>query len=394
MKQPPKTPMRSYLLSATASACVALLGARARATELLLGLAIAESGPIASFDIPTLHGLQIAIEEINHAGGIGGRIRIKTIIKDTRSDAAQTAIATQELVDDGVNVLVIPGDADPAIAASPIGTDGKVPMFTTASAPTLAAIGGDYIFFAYPADNAQATAAARYAAQLGYKRAYLLESPDSQYTIMPVYFREVFTKLGGSVVAEDTYHIGQQDFSVIVTKIRNIRPAPDFIYTAAYEPDFPSFIRQLRGAGIKIPVLGADAIDTPTIFALGDISEGVVFTTAGYPAEGSAMQSFMDKYRAKFGRASETIYDAIGYDIVKIIEAAVIAAKYSVAGPQLRNAIENLENVACATAAVTYKGQHGIPIRPAFLIRVSHGKREFVEQVAPDVALIPRPRMH
>jgi branched-chain amino acid transport system substrate-binding protein len=386
--------MRHHLLSGFCAAWMLLVGAHADSTDLLLGLAISESGSIASFDIPTLNGMQIGIDEINQAGGIGGRVKIKTIVKDTQSDAAETAIATQELVDAGVNILVIPGDADPAIAASPIGTEGKIPMFTTASAPTLATIGGDYIFFAYPADNAQAAAAARYAAQVGYKKAYLLESPDSQNTIMPIYFREVFTKLGGSVAAEDTYHMGQQDFSVIVTKIRNIKPAPDIIYTAAYEPDFPSFIRQLRAAGIKIPVLGADSIDTPTIFALGDISEGVVFTTAGYPAVGNAMQSFLNKYKAKYGRASETIYDAIGYDIVKFIEAAVIATKYSVTGPLLRNAIANLENVQGATAKITYKGQNGIPIRPAFIVRVSHGKREFVEEMAPDVALIPRPRMH
>src|SRR5579862_4185435 len=101
--------MYRHLLSAIASVGLTLLGAHAHSTEMLLGLAIAESGPIASFDIPTLHGMQIAIEELNRGGGIGGRVKIKTIIKDTRSDAAQTAIATQELVDDGVNVLVIPG---------------------------------------------------------------------------------------------------------------------------------------------------------------------------------------------------------------------------------------------------------------------------------------------
>jgi branched-chain amino acid transport system substrate-binding protein len=289
---------------------------------------------------------------------------------------------------------VIPGDADPAIAASPIGTEAKVPMFTTASSPTLASVGGNYIFIAYPADNAQATAAARYAVQVGYRRGYLLESPDSQYTIMPIYFRDVFTRLGGTIVAEDKYQIGQQDFSAIVTKIRNLKPMPEFIYTAAYEPDFPSFLRQLRAAGIGVPVIGADGIDTPTIFALGNISEGVVFTTAGYPAAGSPMQSFMEKYKARYGRTSETIYDAIGYDIVKLMEAAVVASGYSVKGAQLRDAIANLENVQGATALITYKGQDGIPIRPAALVKVDHGQRAFIEQMAPDVSLIPAPRMH
>jgi branched-chain amino acid transport system substrate-binding protein len=386
--------MRHSIASAITAAFLMLLGTRAESTDLLVGLAISESGPLATFDIPTLKGMQIAIDEINHAGGIGGRVTIKTIIKDTRSDAGQTAIATQELVDAGVSVLVTTGDSDPTIAALPVATDARIPILTTASAPTLATVGSDYVFLAYPADNAQAAAAARYAVHAGYKRAYLLESPDSQNTMMPIYFREIFQKLGGSVAAEDKYQMGQQDFSAIVTKIRNLKPVPDVIYTGAYDPDFPSFLRQLRGAGIKTPVIGTDSIDSPTVFGLGDISEGVVFTTAGYPAAGSAMQSFLDKYREKYGRNSETIYDAIGYDMVKLMEAAVVAANYSVVGSRLRDAIANLENVQVATAVITYKGQHGIPKRPAFVVRVHNGKRELVEEIPPDAALIPQPRMY
>ncbi|WP_095090611.1 ABC transporter substrate-binding protein [Mesorhizobium sophorae] len=376
------------------SIALGVMSARADDQELLLGQAVALTGTLASFDVPVFEGERIAIDEINAAGGIGGKVKIREIVKDTRSEAAPTAVMAQELVDEKVNILIAPCDADPSFAAAPIATAAQIPMFSSCgSSPGLSLIGGDFVFINYPADNVQAAVAAQYAYQQGYRAAYVLYSPDTQYTTMPLYFAEAFKSLGGSVVAESTYQLGQQDFSAEVTKIKSLNPAPDVIYTSAYEPDFPSFLRQLRGTGINTPVIGSDGIDTPTTFSLGAVGEGLVFTTAGHPVPGSEMEKFMAKYQTRYGHPSQTIYNAVGYDLIKVIEAAVIANGLKTDGVGLRDAIANLENVQGATAKITYKGAHGVPIRPGFLIRVKDGKREFLGSVLPDPSLIPKPRL-
>jgi branched-chain amino acid transport system substrate-binding protein len=263
---------------------------------------------------------------------------------------------------------------------------------TCASSPNMTIAVGDHMFGNFPADNVQATVSAKYAIDTGYKTAYILLSPDTAYTQLPLYFKEVFEKLGGKVVAEDNYTMGQQDFSAQVTKIKSLNPAPDVIMTAAYEPDFPAFIKQLRAAGITIPVIGSDGIDSPTTFALGQVAEGVVFSTAGYAAPGSPLDEFNKKFKAKYGNDPDTIYAAIGYDLIKVLEAAVLKA-----GSTDRNAIweavRNLENVQGATSTITYKGTAGMPIRQVALIRIKDGKRELVQQVAPDPSLIPTPKL-
>ncbi len=366
----------------------------AGAETLRIGMAIAQTGGLAPYDAPVYEGFKIAVDEINQAGGIGGKIKIELVMRDVRSDVAQTAVAAQELVDAKVNVLVTPCDADPSFAASQIAQEAQVPAFSTcASSPTLPIMGGDYMFANFPGDNVQATVSASWAIAQGLKTAYLLYSPDSQYTTMPLYFGDVFAKLDGKVIGKDEYKMEQQNFSSEVTKIKALNPQPDVIMTSAYEPDFPAFIRQLRAAGIKSQVIGSDGIDSPTTFSLGNTVEGLVFTTAGHAMPGNALESFNMKYKKVYGKESETVFNAIGYDLVKVIEAAVLACN-STDSRKIRDAVAELENVQGATGSITYKGTQGMPLRQVALIRIEKGGRALLELKSPDAKLVPEARMH
>lgn len=388
--------MKKYIRPLALGAAVALsLTPFATAAETLtIGVATAQTGGLAPYDGPVIEGLHLAVNEINDAGGIGGKIMIELIEKDVRSDAAQTSIAVQELIDDGVNVLVTPCDADPSFAAAALAGDAKIPAFSTcASSPTLPLMGGDYMFANFPGDNVQATVSAEWAQQQGYKVAYILYSPDSQYTTLPLYFGDVFKALGLTLAGEGIYSLGQQDFSAEVTKIKNLSPTPDVIMTSAYEPDFPAFIRQLRAAGVMTQVIGSDGIDSPTTFSLGAAAEGVVFSTAGHATPGSELEKFNAKYKMVYGAESETVFNAVGYDLIKVIEAGVMAAG-STDSVAIRNAVADLENVQGATSLITYKGTSGMPVRQVSLIRVKNGERELVGQPAPTASLVPAPRMN
>jgi len=363
------------------------------ADEIIIGTATGQTGGLAPYDGPAMQGFQIAVDEINAAGGIGGKHKIKLISKDTRSDAAQTSIVAQELIDSGISVLVTPSDADPSFAAAALATDAKIPAFSpAASSPTLPMMGGDYMFANFPGDNVQATVSAEWAHKQGLKNAYVLYSPDTQYTTLPLYFSDVFKKLGNTVAGEGTYTIGQQDFSAEVTKIKAMNPPVDVVMTAAYEPDFPAFIRQLRAAGVTAQVIGSDGIDSPTTFSLGEAAEGLVFSTAGHATAGSALEGFNKKYAAKYGKETDTIFSAIGYDLMKVIEAGVLAAD-SIEPQAIRDAVANLENVKGVTSMITYKGTTGMPVRQVTLIRVKDGGRELVAQPSPTADLVPAPRM-
>ncbi len=385
--------MKHMATIATSALLVLSLPLATSAETLRVGMATAQTGGLAPFDGPVVEGIDIAIDEINANGGIGGKTMIEVISKDVRSDAAQTSIAVQELIEEEVDVLITPCDADPSFAAAALANDAKVPAFSTcASSPTLPLMGGEFMFANFPGDNVQATVSAKWARDEGHQTAYILYSPDTQYTTLPLYFADVFEALGGEVLGRATYKLDQQDFSAEVTKIKALDPQPHVIMTSAYEPDFPAFIRQLRSAGVTSQVIGSDGIDSPTTFSLGDASEGVVFSTAGHATPGSPLEEFNAKYKAKTGKDSETVFNAIGYDLIKVIEAAVLAAE-STNSVELQKAIMNLEDVQGATSKITYKGTTGMPVRQVSLVRVKGGERELVGQPAPDESLIPAPRM-
>ncbi|MFT4961874.1 MAG: branched-chain amino acid transport system substrate-binding protein [Paracoccaceae bacterium] len=384
--------MKKTLIVSTMMAAAAF-SMPATAETLTIGLATAQTGGLAGYDGPVIEGLHIAVDEINAAGGIGGSIMIELIEKDVRSDAAQTAIAVQELADAGVSVIVLPCDADPSLAAIGTISSAKIPAISTcASSSTLPQIGGDYMFANFPGDNVQATVSAEWARDQGHKLAYIIYSPDSQYTTMPLYFADVFEALGGKMLGQDTHSIGQQDFSAIATRIAPLDPQPDVIMTSSYEPDFPSMLKSLRAAGVTAQMIGADGIDSPTTFSLGDVGEGVVFTTAGHATPGSPLEEFNAKYKAVTGNDSETVFNAVGYDLIVVVAAAVTAAGST--DPQaIRDSLANLENVRGATSLITYKGTNGMPVREVSLIRVKAGERELIGQPSPTASLIPAPRM-
>ena len=362
------------------------------AEDVTIGLATAQTGGLAYADQPSLAGFKMAVDEINAAGGLGGKYKVTLDIKDTRTDTAATVQAAQELVAAGVKVLITPCDADPSIAAGQISQPAQIPTLTfCGTTPTITDAVGDYMFGTYPADNGQAALLAEFAVKKGYKTAYILKSPDSAYTLrLPEYFSEVFTKKGGTVAGEGTYTMGQQDFAAEVTKIKALNPQPDVIMTAAYEPDFPAFLQQLRGAGVTAPVLGSDGIDSPTTTGLGAVANGVVHTTAGFPAEGSKLAAFYDKFKAATGAAPETVYVATGYEIPYILDAAVKAAG-SVDGPALRDALANLKDVEVLTGKVTYAGTNRMPVRDITLVEIQDGKRSLVLTAMPDAADVPNP---
>jgi branched-chain amino acid transport system substrate-binding protein len=385
---------RLSLPSLAALVCLAGIGtAKADDNTLVIGAAISKTGWDAPYDSPVMDGFAVAMDEINAAGGIAGKYKVQVITRDNRSDNAQNAIVTQDLIDQGVKLILATCDSSMVHATAELIVTAQLPAISTcSSSPTLPLTGKGYIFANAVTDNVQGAAQAEYAWGQGYKNAYLLRSPDIEYTQMPLYFAEAFKKLGGAVVGESIYALSQPDFSAEVTKIKQLNPQPDVIVTSAFEPDFPAFIRQLRGAGVKIPVVCGDGIDSPTTFALGDVVEGVVFTSSGFAAPGSPMEAYQKKYQAKYGKAPESIMDALGYDLAKIIEAAVTKAD-SIDPAKVRDALANLENVQGATAIISYKGGNGTPTRPVNIIRIEGNKRVLVSSKAPDPAIVPAPRL-
>lgn len=348
-------------------------------TTVVVGYVGGFTGILAPYDGGVIQGLKLKVEELN----AGGKVKLDLQTRDSRSEPAEAVAAAQDLIAKGADVLITPCDSDPAIAAGGIAQKQGIPALSScATTPTLPQAVGDHMFLSVQGDNAQSTVLANYATEQGYKSAYLLSSPDSGYTKeLPRYFGEVFEANGGTIAGTDTFKLGGQDFNAQVTKIRQASPQPDVIMTSAYLPDFPVFIKQLRAAGVDIPVLGVNAIDTQTTLdASGDAAEGVVFTTHAFPRDGNGLATFYETFETETGKPAESIFPAIGWDVGTIIATAAEQAG-STDPDKLRDAIAALADVEVATGTVTYDPELRLPKKPEAIVEVKDGAFALVDEV-------------
>jgi branched-chain amino acid transport system substrate-binding protein len=241
-------------------------------------------------------------------------------------------------------------------------------------------------------DTQMGTALAVYAREeLGVETAFTLISYDDAYTELPKYFEEVFVKKGGKIVGQATYNFEQVDFGSVVTQIKQLPEEPDAIMTAAFEPDFPAFLRQIRAAGIQSRVIGADALDTPTVYSLGPVAEGVLLCTNRVPVPGSEYEEIMKGFAEEYPEHVENAGAIVGYIAMYLMAAAVENAD-STEPEKVRAALDSLENWQGPTGPITYKGmKYRQPLMPVHILEIVNGEGVYRKMVIPEKEDIPDP---
>lgn len=323
-------------------------GASGSGEPIIIGFPADLTTDWSYYDSPMQEGAQFAIDQINASGGLLGRqLELKTI--DMRSDVAQGAKVTQQLIDEGA-IYLIGTVGNGILAEGSVACAAGVPISTgLGTAPTLVGDMGPCAYQLVMSDNIQAATMAEYALAQGYKTAYVLGSNDIPYTKnLPLYFSAAFQRGGGTVVGSDEYKTGAGDYSAVVTKLASVQPAPDAVYTPMYIPDSVVFLRQLRQAGLTMPVLSADGnADNALLDAGAKAIEGLTFTNSVCPAD-QVVKSFYADYNKQYGKDPSSYVAVIGYDEINILKSAIEAAKSSIPA-----------DIIAALARVDYTGISG-----------------------------------
>ena len=279
----------------------------------------------AYYDSPMQEGAQFAVDQINDNGGVLGRpLELQTV--DMRNDVAEAAKVTQQLIDDGA-VYLIGTVGDGILAEGQVACGANVPISTgLGTAPTLVGDMGACAYQLVMSDNIQAAVLAEYAIAEGYETAYVIGSNEIPYTKdLPVFFSDAFENGGGTVGGTDQYKIGAGDYSAVVTKLANIDPAPDAVFTPMFIPDSVVFLRQLRQAGLTMPVLSTDGNADAALLDAGEKAiDGLTFSNSVCTAEGDPeVQAFYDDYSAANGSDPSSYVAVIGYDEVNLVADAM-----------------------------------------------------------------------
>jgi len=346
------------------------------------------TGGQASLDVPSLAGLQLAAEEINASGGIGGK-PIEVVSVDAKTDTTAAINGMQELIDVH-KVVAVAGFSDTTFvtAAGPVAQSAGVPFVTSgATSPLIPELVGDYMFMAAFGDDAQSYAISDYAMdKLNAKTAWILTDTSSDFTNnVSVFFKERFTGKGGQIFLEDKYDgATDNDFSAQITRLQSLNPQPDILMVSALPDKAGIVVKQIRDKGIDIPIVSADGFDTPALIEMGGVPQtnNVFFAThVALESSDPLVSDFAAAYTAKTGHAPENAFAALGYDALKLI-ADAIARAGSEDPAAIRDALAETKGFKAVTGEISFETSR-VPKKSVTIIRVQDGKFEFADQLTP-----------
>jgi branched-chain amino acid transport system substrate-binding protein len=349
---------------------------------LLIGEVGSLTGAEATFGISTRNAIDLALREVNAAGGVRGR-KIDVRVYDDQSKPEEAANAATRLINQD-NVLLILGEvaSTNSLAMASKAQPAKVPMISNASTNPKVTEVGDHIFRVCFIDPFQGFVMAKFAHDnLKFNRVGVLRDLASDYSQgLADVFERKFTEMGGKIVARETYSKGSTDFRSQLTAIK--RSQPDAIYIPGYYTDIGVIARQARELGITAKLMGGDGWDSAKLFELGGSAvEGSYFSNHYSPDDPNPhVQKFIADYKAAFGAVPDALA-ALGYD------AAMVAVDAMKRAPNLdresiRLAISQTRNFPGVTGTITLDEKRNAT-KPAVVLEVGQGKTKYVATIAP-----------
>ena len=339
------------------------------------------TGAQASFGQSTDKGVQLALEEINAAGGVLGQ-PLRVITKDNQSKPGETSTAVRELITRNKVVALIGEVASGrSLEAAPIAQRSGIPMISPASTNEKVTETGDHIFRVCFIDPFQGTVCAKFARKLGVTKAAVLTDVSKDYSLgLAKSFEKEFTAGGGVITGKQSYSGGDKDFSAQLTAIK--AGNPQVVFLPAYYTEAPLIIRQARQLGISVPFIGGDGWDSPELVAVGGPSvEGCYFSNHfSEQSTDPRVVAFVDAYRKKYGGNPDAMV-ALGYDSLRLLADAMKRAG-TTDPAKVNTALASTKDFPGVTGKITLD-EHRNPTKPAVMLQVKDGKFAYVETVAP-----------
>jgi branched-chain amino acid transport system substrate-binding protein len=345
------------------------------------------TGQTSSFGQSTKNGIELAVEEINAAGGVNGK-KIQLIVEDDQGRPEQAKTVVSKLINqDKVQAVLGEVASTNSLAAAPVAQEAKIPMITPSSTNPKVTEVGDYISRVCFIDPFQGSVMAKFAANtLKAKTAAILGDVNSDYSKgLTQFFEEEFSRLGGKVIAKEAYTQTDPDFKGQLTKIRNLNP--DVIYIPGYYGQVGIIAKQARELDMNMPLLGGDGWDSPELWKLGGASLKNAYISNHYSAENPApeIQSFVKAYKAKFGVVPDSLA-ALAYDAAKVLADAIKRAG-TTDSAKLRDAINATKDFKGVTGSISLDSGRNA-VKPAVVLELdaTAGAFKFKETIAPEGA--------
>jgi len=383
MKTPRRTTallgLAAAVLLATTACSGGLLGGdsetdgEAEAGPIKIGMVIPISGSSAPTGAYMENGAQLAVDEINDAGGILDGRMLELLVEDEACDAQQGVASANKLVSSGVAVSVGGYCSGATLPQLPIFGGANVPMIIpAANSQDLVREGLKNVFLINGTGLQQSTAALDFIKKSGYATVALVDDNTSYSTDITTETESQITEDGtAEVVLNTSVNAGESDYSAVVRDITG--SGAEIVYWTGYYQEGGLIIDQLRQAGYTGDIMVADGSADATLAEIaGDAAEGVFATMTPTPDTLEGAEEWIANYEAEFDAAPGP-YSTQSYDAVRLAAEAIETAG-STDGDEIIAALEGISGFDMFSGPLEFTDEHTLSNGGFVILKMEGGK--------------------
>ncbi|MDX1432606.1 MAG: branched-chain amino acid ABC transporter substrate-binding protein [Gammaproteobacteria bacterium] len=289
--------MKNLILRPLAVVAAAMVWAGAASADILIATAGPMTGQYASFGEQMRRGAELAVADINAAGGVLGQ-KLKLTIGDDACDPKQAVAVANKFVSEGVVFVAGHFCSGSSIPASKVYEEEGVLQISPASTnPKLTEEGGDNVFRVCGRDDQQGIVAGDFLADKfkGKKIAILHDKTAYGKGLADETKKQLNTR-GVTEAMYEAYTAGEKDYSALVSKMKG--QGVDVMYVGGYHTEAGLMVRQAREQGYGVQLVSGDALVTDEFWKItGPAGEGTLMTFSPDPRKNAVAASVVKKFR-------------------------------------------------------------------------------------------------
>lgn len=329
------------------------------------------TGEAASYGISVKQGAQVAIDEINAAGGVNGNL-LQLVFEDDECDAEKAISAYNKIMDEKVVALLGAVTSGCSIAVGDESVQDGI-LQITPSGSAEACTKNDNAFRICFTDPLQGKTMADYIAEQGFKNIAVIYNVGDEYSkgITEAFVEEAGVK-GLNILAQESFNTNDVDFKTQLTKIKGTNA--DAIFLPIYYAEVAAISEQAKTVGLSLPYFGCDGWDGVIAQLNGDTSniEGAVFLTPFVAtSEKANVKKFVEAYKTAYKDTPDQ-FAADGYDGIYAIKLAIEACDGDVTNEKLVAAMTKI-SLAGLTGDMTFTAE-GEPNKSAMVAEIKNGE--------------------
>ncbi len=364
------------LLMGVAAIALGFAVAQPARAEIKIGFQAPLTGFAATDGKSAKLAAEMAVEDINAAGGVLGQ-KLKLISYDDQAKSDQAIFTANKLIgEDGVKLVVNGSYSASGRASAPVFQKAGVVMISAYGVHPDITRAGNYMFRLVHLGPPQGRATALFIAKnlkLKTVSAITMDNDYGQATMDG--FLEAAPKYGIKVLNKYSYSLKDRQFGSIVASVK--RDNPDGIYATGYFFTAGPLVSQLRAAGIKAPIIGSQAFDSQKFIEIaGPASEGTyIIDSFDRARNDAALQKFFAGFSKRAGYPPEGVA-AVTYSAVKLMADGIKRAG-SAEPAKVRDALAKTKNFTMLEGNLNgFNGLHEI-IMPISINVIKDGKFKF-----------------